>query len=95
MNITMKKYLFIPLLMLLAACQTPEQLAMQRQMQDQADHNTCVGYGFRVKSEGYSNCRLQIDLARQERYNRATYSYGVGYGYGYPHRSHFRYSHWY
>lgn len=63
-------------------------------MQDQADVNTCISYGLKPGSEAFGNCRLQLDLARRERYNRPAYSYGVGYG-GYHRHPHFMYSQWY
>jgi hypothetical protein len=70
--------------LLLSACQTPEQLAMQQQMQYEQDVETCRSYGFRVKSDAFSNCMLQLDIARQQRtYYDRDYYYG-GY-YGYPH----------
>ena len=70
------------LCLLCAACATPEQIEAQRQMQEQADFDTCVSYGLQPGSENFGMCLLELDLARQERYNRATY-YG---GYGYHHR---------
>lgn len=78
---------FIPVILscfLLAACATPEQIEAQRQQQRQEDMNTCRGYGFRVNSDAFRNCLLQIDIARTQR--RDNYYYGGYYGGGYPYR---------
>lgn len=73
------------LLVFTAACVSPEELAIQKAAQDQADVNTCLKYGMKPGSEAFANCRLQLDLARQERYYRS-YDY-------HPH-PHFNYHHW-
>jgi hypothetical protein len=77
----MKKTLL--LLILLTACATPEQIAEQKRLQDEQDYNTCVDYGFRPHSDGFRNCLLQLDLARQQRremYYHDSYYYGGYYG---------------
>lgn len=79
----MKKFAALTLLFTLAACQTPEQIAEQKRMQEENDIQTCMSYGLRPKSEAFGNCRLQLDLARQQRYYN---DYNYGYGYGYGHR---------
>jgi len=77
------KKLLLPLipLIFLAGCMTAEQAAQQRMMQEQADMETCRSYGLRPGSEAFGNCRLQLDLARQQAY-QSSYHYGAGYGYG-------------
>lgn len=72
--------------LLLSACvASPEQIEAARQAQQQQDYNTCAGYGFRPNSDGFRNCLLQIDLARQQQryYNDSYYGYGAGYPYRY------------
>lgn len=65
----MKKLLAFFLLFSLAACATPEQIAQREAMQAEADMETCRSYGLRPGSEAFGNCRLQLDLARQQQYN--------------------------
>ncbi len=65
----MKKFLPILLLFALVACATPEQIALRRQQQEQADFAMCQSYGLKAGSEAFGMCRLQIDLARQQQYN--------------------------
>jgi hypothetical protein len=73
-------------LMLLSGCvATPEQIAAAKQQQQQEDFNTCVGYGLRPGSESFGNCRLQLDLARQQRYNNYYYDPYPRFHYGYYH----------
>jgi hypothetical protein len=71
--------------LLLTACQTPEQIAAQQQMQYEQDVETCRSYGFRPKSDAFSNCMLQLDIARQQRYYYDSNNYYYGGYYGYPH----------
>jgi len=73
----MLKYLFICGCLVLSACATPEQIAARQEAQRQADYQTCKSYGFRTKSDGFRNCLLQLDIARQQRNNN--YYYGGGY----------------
>lgn len=48
---------------LLAGCSTmgmsPTQIA-------QADQSKCIGYGFKVGTDAYAQCRLQLDAERAE-----------------------------
>lgn len=48
---------------MLAGCSTmgmsPAQIA-------QADQNKCLGYGFKVNTDAYAQCRLQLDAERAE-----------------------------
>lgn len=80
----MIRKLFIPLLLLfaLAACATPQEIEQRRIAQEQADIATCKSYGLRPGSEMFGNCRLQLDLARQQQnyYDRAYFRSGVGFG---------------
>ena len=83
----MLKYIFTCSFLLLAACATPEQIAARQEAQRQADYETCKSYGFRAKSDGFRNCLLQLDIARQQRYNNYYYGgsyhqrHGAGIGY--------------
>ncbi len=61
--------------LLLAGCMTPEEQAIARQQQIEADNNTCRSYGLRPGSEAFGNCRLQLDLAREQRYYYDPYPY--------------------
>lgn len=38
---------------------------------------TCESYGLKPGSENFGMCMLQLDLARQQRYD--TFRYGYGY----------------
>jgi hypothetical protein len=53
-------------LCLLTACATPEEIEANRRLQEQEDIATCKSYGLRQGSEAFGNCRLQLDLARQQ-----------------------------
>lgn len=55
-------------------------------MQIEQDMATCESYGLKPGSEAFGNCRLQLDLARQQPHYRSPYMYG-GYG-GHHYRSH-------
>ena len=70
--------------LIFTACATPEQLAAQRELQRQQDMDTCASYGFRPNSDGFRNCLLQLDIAREQRDYYDT-RYGGYYDY-YPHR---------
>ncbi|MGE0753891.1 MAG: hypothetical protein AB7L92_01880 [Alphaproteobacteria bacterium] len=78
----MKHFFAFTLLALLTACATPEQIEAQRIEQEQADMATCKSYGLRPGSENFGMCMLQLDLARQQRYDSFRYGYG---GYYTPH----------
>ncbi len=68
--------------LLLTACATPEEIQAAKEAQMKADYNTCVNdYGFAPKSDAARNCMLQIELAREQMKNAATYnSYYGGHG---------------
>ena len=67
----------------LSACATPEEIEARKQAQMQEDYNTCVdGYGFKPKSDGARSCMLQLELAREQRYN--SYYYGGYWGPRHP-----------
>lgn len=80
----MKKFLLIAPL-LLAACASPEEIAQRRADQEQADMQTCRSYGLRPGSEAFGNCRLQLDLARQQSYDRYYSEPRLHTGFGYYH----------
>jgi len=70
--------------LLLTGCYSPEQVEAARKAQEQADINTCASYGLHLGSEAFGNCRLQLDLARQQRYYyNDPYPYPVTFGAGY------------
>lgn len=71
----MKKSVLISLL-LLTACATPEQLAEQRRLQVEQDRQTCFDYGFRPRSDAFSNCMLQLEIARQQQQQYYDHYYG-------------------
>ena len=52
-----------------AACETPAEtqarLAAEQAQRDAADTAACAHYGFHPGQDGFANCRLQMDLARQ------------------------------
>ncbi|MDE3060217.1 MAG: hypothetical protein KGJ06_04335 [Pseudomonadota bacterium] len=56
----------------LSGCASPQEIAMQKQMLAQQDSATCQSYGFEPGGEGFANCRLQLELARQQRESYAT-----------------------
>lgn len=70
----MKHLSALLVLLSLAACATPEQLAARRVAQEQADIETCRSYGLRPGTESFGMCRLQLDLERQRQYD-AYYNY--------------------
>lgn len=80
----MKKFSAILFLLLASACTTPEQIEAARQEQERQDVETCREYGFRFRTDAFSNCMLQLSLERQRRYD--SYYYGGGY-YGRPYGS--------
>lgn len=88
----MKKFLAFAALLMLSACATPEQIAAQQRQQALIDEETCKSYGLRPGSEAFGNCRLQIDLARQQQYyyyNSPAYPYyGPRYGSGMYYMTH-------
>lgn len=75
----------ISVFLLLSACQTPEQIAAQREREAVEDHETCLSYGLRPGSEAFGNCRLQLDIARQQRYYNYYYDPGPRFHYGFYH----------
>lgn len=84
----MKKQLILWANLFLCACATPQQIEERRAMQEQMDIETCKSYGLRPGSEAFGNCRLQIDLARQQPRYYDDYYYGprVGTGFYYLRR---------
>jgi hypothetical protein len=78
------------LCLLMAACApTPEQQAQNRQWELNTDAQQCASYGLQPNTEAFAQCRMELDIARQQRYYPSYYdSYprarmGVGY---YHHR---------
>lgn len=80
----MKRIILALTLLFLTACATPEQAAENRRLQAEADANTCMSYDLRPGSEAFGNCRLQLDLSRQQRYYHYYDPYPRFYG-GYHH----------
>ena len=82
----MKKLALLLLPLTLTACESPEQMAKRRAIQEQNDYDTCVSYGLRPKSEAFGSCLLQLDIARQQSYNYyhsyPDYYYGPRFGPG-------------
>ncbi len=76
------KKLFAITCILLTACATPEQLAENKRIQQEADYNTCASYGIRPKTDMFANCLMQIDLTRQRNYYRDYGYYPPPYVYG-------------
>jgi hypothetical protein len=65
----MLKHLRILFLLLpLTGCYSPQQIEAARQAQIDADNQTCASYGFPLGTEAFSNCRMQLDLTRQQAY---------------------------
>lgn len=58
----------VPIIFLLAACATPEQIEAQKQQRLREDSDTCFNYGFRPNSDGFRNCLLQLELSRRQNY---------------------------
>ena len=90
----MMKRCLLPLtLLLLASCTTPEEREAARLLEIEHDIATCKSYGLKEDTEAFGNCRLQLDLVRQERYYRSTHirggfghygsRIGVGIGHGF------------
>lgn len=63
------------LTLLLTGCQTPEQIEEHRRLQEDTDNHTCLHYGLKPGTDAFANCRLQIDLSRQNTYYRGRYYY--------------------
>lgn len=76
----MKKFACLLCLFTLA-CATPEEIQARKEAQAQADRETCRSYGLKTGSEAFGSCLLQLDLARQEYYNRPTRYYGGYHSY--------------
>lgn len=76
---------FSSLCFLLFACATPEEIEARKQAQMKADYDLCVNdYGFKPKSDAARNCMLQLEIARQQRYDYGRYDY-PRFHYGYYH----------
>lgn len=71
----MKKLVIISSLLLITACATPEQLAENKRMQQQADRDTCASYGIRPRTDQFADCLMQLDLNRQRAYYYTNYDY--------------------
>lgn len=71
------------MLTLVCGCMSPEQREAVRQQQIAEDIATCKSYGLRPGSEAFGNCRLQLDIARRQRYQydyQPRVSVGTSYG---------------
>lgn len=66
----MKKILIIVITILLSGCVTPEERAQIKLNKEKAliegDKNRCFNYGFTSGTTQFSNCMMQLDLARKE-----------------------------
>ena len=61
----MKKYLLILLILsFLTGCMM--NAAEQQAAYDRQDHTKCVGYGFKVGTNEYANCKMSLDQVRAE-----------------------------
>lgn len=67
-------------LCLLAACMSPQERVEQEKLQIGQDVETCKSYGLKEGSEAFGNCRLQLDLARENRSIYRNYSIYGGFG---------------
>ena len=78
----MRYLTWIPLLML-TACVSPEQQAAIRQQQLESDMQQCAEYGLEPGTEGFAECRKDLDMARRYPpvyYDPYPHTYlGVGY----------------
>lgn len=62
----------LPLLLLLAACASPEQVAAERAARAAADDQECRELGFRPGTEAYGDCRLRLrEIRAQQEHARA------------------------
>ncbi len=78
----MKKLLVICSLLVISACATPEQIAENKRLQQEADYNTCASYGIRPHTDMFAYCLMQVDLTRkQASYRTDTYYYPPAYIY--------------
>ena len=66
----MKKILIIVITILLSGCVTPEERAQIKLNKEKAliadDQNRCLNYGFTTGTSEFSNCMMQLDMARKE-----------------------------
>ena len=66
----MKKILIIFITLLLGGCMTAEERAQIKLNEEKTiilDHqNRCLNYGFKTDTTQFSNCMMQLDLARKE-----------------------------
>ena len=58
--------LILAVMLCLAGCQSPEQLAAARAAQARADANTCIGFGFQPGTDGFASCRMRLAIQRQQ-----------------------------
>ncbi|MDX2072829.1 MAG: hypothetical protein SFX19_00510 [Alphaproteobacteria bacterium] len=70
----MKKLAAFLVLLSLAACATPEEIAARKARLEQEDIDTCKSYGLKPGSEAFGMCRLQLDLSRQQQYDARYYA---------------------
>jgi len=85
------------LVMLLAACSTPQERAARVQTQRTTDNTECSGLGFNPGTEGFADCLLRLkEIRAQEARTRAlnnTQRNAFG-PWRWPHQR-YRYPYWY
>ena len=66
----MKKILIIFITLLLAGCMTAEEKAQIKLNEEKTiilgHQNRCINYGFKTDTAQFSNCMMQLDLAKKE-----------------------------
>lgn len=69
----MRPYAVLSLLpLLLAACETPEQLAAKQAAYQDSLSSQCRAYGFKYGTADYARCVMQVDRDNQARSAAAT-----------------------
>ena len=66
-----KLFLIFAFSFFLTGCQTEAQKAQKLADQRAYDDRICKGYGFEAGTDGYANCRMQMNMERQAREREA------------------------
>ncbi|PKQ09626.1 MAG: hypothetical protein CVT73_01645 [Alphaproteobacteria bacterium HGW-Alphaproteobacteria-12] len=69
MRITMKTGLAVALLLILAACVSPQEEAARAAARQQADKAECQRIGFTEGTEAFANCLLKLKEIRAQEEN--------------------------